>query len=74
MVAARNFDATRDANALREAIRGVGTDNKTLINILGNRNTAQRLEIKAAYKNKLNRVGYFFEFLWSSESQLIRTY
>jgi len=56
MIAAPNFDANRDADALRKAMKGVGTDDKTLINILGNRNTTQRLEIKTAYKNKLNRV------------------
>jgi annexin A7/11 len=56
MIAAPNFDANRDADALRKAMRGIGTDDKTLINILGNRNTTQRLEIKTAYKNKLNRV------------------
>ncbi len=56
MIPAPNFDANRDADALRKAMRRVGTDDKTLINILGNRNTAQRLEIKTAYTNKLNHV------------------
>jgi len=56
MIAAPNFDANRDADALRKATKGIGTDDKTLINILGNRNTNQRLEIKTAYKNKLSRV------------------
>jgi hypothetical protein len=56
MIAAPNFDANRDADALRKAMRRLGTDDKTLINILGNRDTTQRLEIKTAYKNKLSRV------------------
>jgi annexin A7/11 len=63
MPAAPNFDANRDADALRKAMKGLGTDEKTLINILGNRNTAQRLQIKAAFKSKHNRVSYLLEFL-----------
>ncbi|CAF1191411.1 unnamed protein product [Rotaria magnacalcarata] len=55
MTAAKNFDAIRDADALRKAMKGAGTDEKTIISILGNRDTNQRLEIKAAFKNKHNR-------------------
>jgi annexin A7/11 len=56
MIAAKNFDANRDADALRKAMKGFGTDEQTLINILGNRDTTQRLAIKTAFKNKHNRV------------------
>jgi hypothetical protein len=56
MIAARNFDANRDADALRKAMKGVGTNEQILIDILGNRNTSQRLEIKSAFMNKHNRV------------------
>lgn len=38
----------------------IGTNEKQLIQILGNRNTAQRMQIKAAYKNKLGRVSFRF--------------
>ncbi|CAF2904300.1 unnamed protein product [Rotaria sp. Silwood2] len=55
MTAAPNFDANRDAEALRKAMKGFGTDEQAVVNILGNRNTAQRLQIKAAFKNKLGR-------------------
>lgn len=56
MKPAANFDADRDADALRKAMKGLGTDEKTLISILGNRDTAQRLQIKTAFQNKHNRV------------------
>jgi annexin A7/11 len=65
MIAAPNFDANRDADALRKAMKGIGTDEKTLINILGNRNTAQRLQIKTAFQNKHNRVSSRLEFMIS---------
>ena len=58
MIAAPNFDATRDADALRKAMKGVGTDEDALIKILGNRNTAQRLQIKTAFQTKHKRVSF----------------
>ena len=59
MKAASNFDAGRDADALRKAMKGLGTDEQTIINILGNRNTDQRLQIKKAFKDKLGRVSLY---------------
>ncbi|UJR35955.1 hypothetical protein I4U23_028696 [Adineta vaga] len=55
MTAKVNFNAGSDADALRKAMKGLGTDEKTLIDILGNRTTAQRLQIKSAFKDKHNR-------------------
>ena len=63
MIAASNFDANRDADALRKAMKGFGTNEETLINILGNRNTSQRVAIKSAFKNKLGRVSNQSKFL-----------
>jgi hypothetical protein len=59
MKAANNFDANRDADALRKAMKGIGTDEQMLINILGNRTTDQRLQIRAAFQTKFNRVSKF---------------
>ncbi|XP_054584005.1 annexin A3 isoform X3 [Eptesicus fuscus] len=51
------FSPSVDAEAIRKAIRGIGTDEKTLISILTERSNAQRQlivkEYQAAYEKKL---------------------
>lgn len=42
MVAAQNFDPVKDAHDLRKAMRGFGTDEDTLINIICRRTNEQR--------------------------------
>ena len=44
-----------DAQALRKAMEGFGTDENALIKICANRNNAQRQQIKAAYKTAFGR-------------------
>ncbi|XP_066488003.1 annexin A3 [Tiliqua scincoides] len=44
------FNASRDAEAIRKAIRGIGTDEKTLIDILTGRSNAQRQLIAKEYR------------------------
>ncbi|NWI99663.1 ANX13 protein, partial [Crypturellus undulatus] len=44
------FDADRDAKKLHKACKGAGTDEKTIIEILTNRTSEQRQQIKQKYK------------------------
>ena len=47
--------AEQDADALRKAMKGLGTDEATIINIIANRTNAQRQKIKLAYKSAYGR-------------------
>ncbi|XP_071384193.1 annexin A3-like isoform X1 [Centroberyx affinis] len=51
-----NFDAGDDAVALRKAIEGLGTEEKTLIDILTRRSSAQRQLICTAYQAATGRT------------------
>lgn len=50
VVPAELFNTIEDAHVLRRAIKGFGTDDKTIINILARRTNLQRLQIANAYK------------------------
>ncbi|KAI5624859.1 annexin A5 [Silurus asotus] len=45
-----HFNAKQDADTLRKAMKGVGTDEDTILMLLTARNNDQRQEIKAAFK------------------------
>jgi len=44
------FNAEQDAGVLRKAMKGIGTDEKAIIDVLCNRSNSQRLEIKKMFK------------------------
>lgn len=50
-----NFDSAADARALRAAMKGFGTDEQAIIDILCKRSNAQRQEIVTAFKNEFGR-------------------
>ncbi|XP_035233569.1 annexin-B12-like isoform X2 [Stegodyphus dumicola] len=45
-----NFDPKQDAEALRKAMKGFGTDEKAIIKVLANRSNSQRVYISVAFK------------------------
>uniref|UniRef100_A0A8D0B2C2 Annexin n=1 Tax=Salvator merianae TaxID=96440 RepID=A0A8D0B2C2_SALMN len=47
---APNFDAGRDAEILRKAMKGFGTDEQAIIDVVANRSNDQRQQIKTAFK------------------------
>lgn len=50
VVPVANFNAVNDASTLRTAMKGLGTNEKSLINVLCRRSSYQRLEISKAFK------------------------
>uniref|UniRef100_A0A8C1N970 Annexin n=1 Tax=Cyprinus carpio TaxID=7962 RepID=A0A8C1N970_CYPCA len=51
----QNFDPASDAKALRKAMKGFGTDEDTIIDIVTQRSNAQRQEIRRIFKSLLGR-------------------
>eukprot|EP00055_Hartaetosiga_balthica_P018479 m.134501 g.134501 ORF g.134501 m.134501 type:complete len:825 (+) comp9619_c0_seq1:71-2545(+) len=50
-----NFSSANDAEKIRKALKGLGTNNKVLIQILGKRTIDQRAAIVGAYNTKFDR-------------------
>ncbi|XP_065868298.1 annexin-like protein RJ4 [Euphorbia lathyris] len=49
IVVPHNFNAVEDAESLRKACEGWGTNEKAVVAVLGHRNSAQRKQIRQAY-------------------------
>ncbi|KAJ7365475.1 Annexin A6 [Desmophyllum pertusum] len=52
---ADNFDAEKDAEALRKAMQGSGSDKDAIVAVLGARSNKQRQEIAAKYQHKYSK-------------------
>ncbi|MEQ2219261.1 hypothetical protein XENOCAPTIV_015014 [Xenoophorus captivus] len=54
--ASANFNASADAEVLHKAMKGLGTDEAAILQLVTARSNAQRQEIKAAYKTLFGKV------------------
>ncbi|XP_078317151.1 annexin A7-like isoform X3 [Crassostrea virginica] len=52
---AKNFSAENDANILRKAMKGFGTDEKAIIDVLAYRSCSQRQQIKSMFKTMFGK-------------------
>ncbi|XP_033733244.1 annexin A6-like [Pecten maximus] len=52
---AENFNAENDAEVLKKAMKGFGTDEKAIINVLGFRSNEQRMEIVKTFKTMFGK-------------------
>ena len=58
---AADFNAEKDCQELRNAMKGLGTNEAKIINVLGNRSRDQRLEIVVKFKVSAVSDKVFFD-------------
>lgn len=51
-----NFNVDADCQALHKAMKGLGTDEDAIIEILAQRSNAQRQQLRVAYKARFGEV------------------
>lgn len=54
----KNFNARKDAEVLRKAMRGAGTDENAIIDVLCRRTTEERVEITRQFKVLYGKVSH----------------
>lgn len=58
-----NFNDEEDAKILREAMKGFGTDEDAIIEVLTKRSNQQRRQIASRFKTMYGKVKYFKPFV-----------